>query len=55
MKSKWIAILLVTSVVLNLLLIGFIVGKRAMPEAGTDPTRHYPRWHAHFPSPVGMH
>ena len=51
MKSKWIAILLITSVVLNLLLIGFIVGKRAMPEAGADPTRHYPRWTRTLPEP----
>jgi uncharacterized membrane protein len=50
-KSKWIAILLITSVVLNLLLIGFIVGKRAMPEAGPDPTRHYPRWVRTLPEP----
>lgn len=42
--SKWIAAFLVTSVVLNLLLIGFIIGKRGMPEAGGDPTRFYPRW-----------
>ena len=39
MKSKWIAVLLVTSLMLNLLLIGFIVGKRGLPEAGGDPTR----------------
>ena len=51
MKSKWIAALLITSVVLNLLLIGFIVGKRAMPEAGGDPTRHYPRWVRTLPEP----
>ncbi|MCR9260076.1 MAG: periplasmic heavy metal sensor [Pseudomonadaceae bacterium] len=51
MKSKWIAILLVTSVALNLLLVGFVVGKRAMPEAGTDPTRVYPRWARTLPEP----
>ncbi|XOV84111.1 MAG: periplasmic heavy metal sensor [bacterium] len=44
MKSKWIAALLITSVVLNLLLTGFIVGKQGKPEAGGDPTRYYPRW-----------
>mgnify|MGYP001816582271 CR=1 FL=1 len=51
MKSKWIAILLITSVILNLLLVGFIVGKRAMPDAGADPTRHYPRWARTLPEP----
>lgn len=50
-KSKWIAVLLITSVVLNLLLVGFITGKRAMPEAGGDPTRHYPRWVRTLPEP----
>ena len=51
MKSKWVAALLITSMVLNLLLIGFIVGKRAMPDAGGDPTRHYPRWARTLPEP----
>lgn len=44
MKSKWVAILLVASVVINLLLIGFLIGSRSVGPPGADPTRGYPRW-----------
>lgn len=44
MKSKWVTVLLITSIVLNLVLAGFIIGNRALPSVGSDPTRSYPRW-----------
>ncbi len=49
MKSKWVAILLVASVVINLLLIGFLIGSRTVAPPGFDPTRGYPRWARSLP------
>jgi len=44
MKSKWITVLLITSICVNLALAGYIVGNRSIPGSGFDPTRSYPRW-----------
>lgn len=51
MKSKWVAVVLVTSLVLNLLLLGFLIGKRGGAEIAGDPTRYYPRWVRTLPEP----
>ncbi len=51
MKSKWVAAVLITSLVLNLLLIGFLIGKRGGAEMAGDPTRYFPRWVRTLPEP----
>lgn len=44
MKSKWLFGLLALSVILNLVLIGFIVGRHSGGGAMFDPARGYPHW-----------
>jgi uncharacterized membrane protein len=51
MKSKWVAIVLIGSLALNLALAGFLLGSRSQQVAGQDPTRAYPRWARSLPEP----
>ncbi len=44
MKSKWVAILLIVSLALNLIMVGFWTGSRSVAAPGFDPIRSYPRW-----------
>jgi len=49
MKSKWVAVLLLLSLAVNLAMAGFIVGRSAMPGHAGDPTRGFPRWLHNLP------
>lgn len=49
MKSKWVAIVLLVSLALNLALAGFLLGSRTQQVASHDPTRAYPRWARSLP------
>jgi len=44
MTSKWWVPLLVASLALNLVLVGFFVGRQANTIPGFDPTMRYPIW-----------
>lgn len=46
MNTKWLSISLVLSLAVNLLLVGYTVGRSSGPVAGVgpDPTRGYLRW-----------
>ena len=44
MKSKWVGLLLVVSVAINLTLVGFLIGQRSSPFPNIDPTRGYTLW-----------
>ncbi len=44
MKSKWLLVLFVLSLALNLALVGFLLGRSSADFRGGDPTRGFPRW-----------
>ena len=43
-KSKWIIMALVISLIINLLLVGYLAGQSSKPKMFGDPTRMFPRW-----------
>ena len=51
MRSKWATVALVLSLLLNLLLVGFLLGQRTHQHLGGDPTRGFPRWAHTLPEP----
>ena len=44
MKSKWLIAIVVTSIALNLALLGYLAGRHSSPFPHADPTRGFPRW-----------
>ncbi|MEM9624326.1 MAG: periplasmic heavy metal sensor [Pseudomonadota bacterium] len=51
MKSKWIAVVLVVSLALNLALGGFLLGRASGMGPAADPTHMFPRWARSLPEP----
>ena len=43
-RAKWIYAILLVSLAVNLLLVGFVVGQSSKPALFGDPTRAFPRW-----------
>ncbi len=44
MKSKWPVVVLIVSLAVNLLLIGFLLGQSRNDGPRLDPTQMFPRW-----------
>ncbi len=44
MKSKWMIALLIGSLALNLVFVGYLAGRSGKYYSNPDPTRGYPRW-----------
>ena len=51
MKSKWVALVLALSIVINLLLAGYVIGQSSKPRLAGDPARMFPRWVHTLPEP----
>jgi len=43
-KIKWSSVVLVGSLTINLLLVGYLVGQHSRPALRDDPARVFPRW-----------
>ena len=51
MKSRWVVMLLVVSIALNVAFVGFLIGRSMAPHRAFDPAAHYPRWVRSLPEP----
>ena len=51
MKSKWIALALVLSLLINLVALGYVIGQSSKPRFFDDPSRMFPRWIHTLPEP----
>ena len=49
MKSKWLIVVLVVSIGINLALAGFLVGRHSGDAVRGDPTSMFPRWFRTLP------